>query len=470
MLTDRCLTAAGTSQVVQAARLGSPMDIVVLSETWSESQGALQAHDVLGVLLSHLTLRRVPQAGQPRDRSNFFTGLAVFSLLALSKFDVSVLQSEEFTSRIGADWEGIYAWVIHLYRNVVERREHDNETRLGAVDGIFIALQLLAANDAVRVAMLSTPATLEIATRLWVEEDNDLTPRKPVPPGTIVMNHLLKDATQDTLAQTLEAAGGQAEFVAKLALTRLRSAMKHRPPSGRYISAYVMFLLRISPFEPFLHMLLRENVISTVTSALCKVGRISRDTEDLHLIEAMGFGFGYLSNRLHSTEGSTCVKQALSAGLLQALCDCSPKLPLLDTDDRATVMDILKFTLPRYMVYRLMIDCCASAIRKADREPYRTQIAGSIARDAWNELCRVVDERRNVAEQITKSPDHHFACHNVKVSLQYFYTTPVAIIPPTFQCTRMGTKNTIRRCTGCLEATYCSKVTYSCCDVSVSVL
>lgn len=306
---------------------------------------------------------------------------------------------------------------MYLYKTRVEALEPGHDVRQATMDVIGASWYALATNDNTRKAMLSKPATLEVATRIWLEEDDKSSPSKSLPPGTSLLNSLLKTATYDTLDQVLKISGKKADAVAKLALTRLRNAMKSKAPNGGYVTMYIDFLNMISrsPKHPFRHALLGANVVWTVTSNLCKIGTILNDTGDLAFVDAMVAGFGYLFNCLESTDGFTWVNQALGTGLLQAFCDCSTKFDLIHPEDLQMVMGVFKDILPRYMVYRSVIDHFVTGMRKAEQEPYRKRITSSIAKDAWHELRMLTDERRIVGVQADVVKTSHLTCDNVKV-------------------------------------------------------
>ncbi|KAI0798479.1 hypothetical protein BC629DRAFT_1592072 [Irpex lacteus] len=214
-------------------------------------------------------------------------------------------------------------------------------------------------------------------------------------------------------------------------------ALRAPDVDGSYLAVHVELINRISSFEyPFRHALFSKNVIWFVTSALVKFGETLSSTNDNTLVDAMISCFGYLCNYLESTDGFTWVLQAVRAGLLQAFCDCSTKFDIIPKEDLNIILGLFKVKLPRYLVYRSVLDVIENSMEKVDRDPHQKRISNSIAKQTWYDFRRLAQERIAITYQVLS--EARLVCDNVK-------------------CQKFGTKDVMRACAACMNTYYCSK-------------
>ncbi|KAI0368385.1 hypothetical protein BV20DRAFT_459675 [Pilatotrama ljubarskyi] len=413
--------------------------MVVLSNAWTSPPGNISPKDAMDVFLTHLQEDRVPPstAAKFTDPAN----LAFASMLGLSKIGPLIPDDGPLVQRLADAWPGIYKWSVFMYSSRIEGLSRDDRRRRAALDVLSSFWYCIEHRDIIREAMIKTPATVEIATRLWLEEDGGPFPSAmDAPAGTCVLGNLLKFADKEALDRVLRMAGDKADEVAKLSLARLQRALKGPSYNATHLTIYMDFINSISRVRshPLRHALLSANVIWIITNALVKISVLVNTSPDPAFLDAMVSGFGYLCNCLESTEGFTWVAQSVSAGLLQALCDCSPRFSEVDPDDYSMIKDIVDSILPRYLVFRSVIEAVDSAMIKIDRGPQKKRIEESILEPSWRRFFILARERVLVLAQVDHMKGHSTTCDNVK-------------------CQKVGPREQFRRCAACLNTFYCSK-------------
>lgn len=165
--------------------------------------------------------------------------------------------------------------------------------------------------------------------------------------------------------QTLKAARDNADQVAKLALARLSKEGQKAPTEGKLMEIHTAILNQLSrePKHPLRNALLVAGSIITVTKNLVSIsGQIHNVSTNPTLIEAMISCFEHLGDCIESTDGFTWVSQSVKAGLLLAYVKSSPVYSNLDPEDCNMVFSILKDVVPRYMVYRSVVQTVGTAL------------------------------------------------------------------------------------------------------------
>ncbi|CCL98940.1 uncharacterized protein FIBRA_00947 [Fibroporia radiculosa] len=182
-------------------------------------------------------------------------------MLGLSQVGPYMDDRPTLTTDIVDGWTGIFKWSVFFFSARIEGLERGNPSRLDVLSACWYSL---AHRDAIREAMILTPATVEIATRLWLEEDSGPLPSiLDAPMGTCVLGNILKLATRDQLNRVLRMANGKADEIAKLAISRLRNASKAPKVNPIHLSMYLDMINSLSrvPDHPLRYALLGANVI-----------------------------------------------------------------------------------------------------------------------------------------------------------------------------------------------------------------
>ncbi len=164
--------------------------------------------DTMDIFLTHLQEDRVPKdtAAQFTDPAN----CAFASMLGLSKFGTMLPEEGPMVRQLVNAWPGIYKWSVFIYSSHIEGLECTNVRRRGALDVLSSFWYCIESRNVIREAMLKTPMTVEIATRLWLEEDGQPIPSTlNAPAGSCVLGNLLKFANKETLDRVLRVTGKQ---------------------------------------------------------------------------------------------------------------------------------------------------------------------------------------------------------------------------------------------------------------------
>lgn len=395
-----------------------------MSNFWPETTRVIRPVEALDTFLLHLKKNQVPQAsgglevvfGAPANR-------AFQSLVGISKADPSVRANQPLTAPLLDAWSDIHAWSFYLFKTRIDRLDKTDLRRKNTIYMLSAAWYTLSCHGPLRHVMVGTPRTLEIATRLWFEEEDTSTVSQTNSPmGTCLMYSLLEDATFDSLQRVHKAAGKKASLVAKFAIGNIRKALVSPHFNGAHLTIHLELINRISRYSehPFRNALLSTNAIWVVTSVLVKLGNAMNSSNDLTLVDAMISSFIYLYNCLETTDGFTWVNQAIGAGLLQAFCDCSPKFGMIHKEDLDMILSIFNTILPRYLVYRSVLESIDHSMKKIDRDPHWKRIAGSIAKKTWLDFRTLAEERLVVTWKAEVLKDARLTCDNVKVSLPVF--------------------------------------------------
>ncbi len=382
--------------------------------------------EAFDAFLSHLGHDQVPIGRGSAEAAFAFSSTpasrAYHSLMGIAGADSQIASNYLLTSRILEAWPGIHAWSLYFFESCVEALDKSDRRREVALCVLSAAWYSISTHKPVRPAMVNTPQTLEIATHLWMEEEDvKRIARTNTPYGTCLMFSLLDDVSFASLERVLQAAGEKPWVVADLAIGNARHTLMTPPLDGNHFAIHLGLISSLSRFpnHPFRHAFLSRNVISFVTSALVKLGQTghSNNINDLMLVGAMLSCFEYLYNYLESTDGFTWVSQAIRAGLLQAFCDCSPKFDMimmfrshLDT----VIFEIFKTILPRYMVYQSVLELIEISLKRVDRDPHRKRVMNSLAKQTWCDFRALAEER--IAMTYRAQNDHSLVCDNVKVS------------------------------------------------------
>ncbi|OJT07647.1 hypothetical protein TRAPUB_1472, partial [Trametes pubescens] len=217
-------------------------------------------------------------------------------------------------------------------------------------------------------------------------------------------------------------------------------ALKSQRHNPTHLTIYMDFLNSISRVSthPLHHALLSANVIWIVTTALVQLSVTVNISSDPAFLDVMISGFGYLRNCLEFTDGFMWVAQSVNSGLLQALCDCSPRFSELDPDNYTMIEDIVDDILPCYLIYRSIIQAVDSALIKIDRGSHKARVEKSILGSSWKRFYEFAQERIFVLAQIDTQKGNGTTCDNIK-------------------CHKIGPREQFRRCSACLNTFYCSK-------------
>ncbi|KAJ6453089.1 hypothetical protein C8R45DRAFT_1039529 [Mycena sanguinolenta] len=428
-------------QVLEKARRGSIPDLKDLGNFWKEVPDLVPL-GVLDVFFLHLSADKAFTEPSPANERSPAAERAFYALLGLSKSAECLLPgaSHHRDPAVLKAWPGIFKWSAFIFRTrVISVPPRPAEVRRAAMDVIAMVWYCLVRADGLREVIADTKGTVEIATQLWLLDDevpySNFQP--PIPCGAAVLDAVLVDRAATDRA--LSAAGCSADRMVKIALSRARSALSGSSIVPAHLVIHLDLLSHFSygRDHPLRLRLLQAGVIPFVTAAAGALARALNAGGDLGFLDGIISCFGYLANCLESTEGFTWVTQSLKADLLIALADSSPHFARLDEEDYEMVCSLLKKTLPTYLVYRSVIQATDEGMRRFKAEQLN-RVNTSIAKDIWVDFQKLAEERRFVVLQAVAVKGKAATCDNV-------------------QCHKVDAKNTFRKCGACSTTLYCSK-------------
>ncbi|KAF7364695.1 hypothetical protein MVEN_00339100 [Mycena venus] len=403
-------------EVLEKARRGSIADLSNLANFWQEVPDLLSL-GILNVFFLHLNADKAFEVPSEANDRSPMAERAFCALLGLCKSADCFLPGAPHhrDPAVLKAWPGIFKWSAFFFKMRVISPNRPAERRRVAMDLIATVWYSLTRAEGLREAIATTKGTVEIATHLWLLDDEPGSGPKymNIPCVAAALDAILID--RSTTDRALATGGGTPDPIVKIAMSRTRSALSRSPLDPTQVRAS-------SRFAPVLQAHLRAR---------------STPGGDVALLNGIISGFGYLSNCLQSTEGFTWVTQSLAADLLLALADSSPHFARLDEEDYEMVCSLLKETLPTYLVYRSVIQAVDDGMQRLGPEQ-RKRITSSVFKDVWLDFQKLAEERLFVVVHAAAVKGKAATCDNV-------------------ECHKVDAKNTFRKCGGCSSTLYCSK-------------
>jgi hypothetical protein len=322
---------------------------------------------------------------------------------------------ERYLGPMAEHWPGIFKWSVFFFVARVQAPGLPKAVKRSAIDVISACWYAISREDKTCEVIISTVGSIEIATKLWVLEDDGHSSTN-LPVGSAALYSLLKAGDISLLDRVVTACGGKPEPVAHLATTRLRSTIKGRQMDGIRAAILIDLINRLSrpPAHPLRKAFLGYNIIQVITETLTTVATQINATGNPALLDSMVAGFGYLWNCLESTDGVTWILQSLRTGLLTAFVESCPHFSQLDPYDLEMLLGVVKDIIPRYLVYRTVIEAVDSAMLKVQATPYMPALMRGIAKDVWHNFRKLSLERL-IAIHRPKLNGKNVICDNVKV-------------------------------------------------------
>jgi hypothetical protein len=393
---------------------------------------------VLNAFFIHLDSDTAP-ADPSRAQTRFpASDRAFMSLVGLSKVGNYLTDSDIHGPTLVRAWPGVFKWSAFFFAGRVQHNSVKPEVRKSNLDVISAAWYSLSRSESTCKVMSSTKGSIEIATKMCIMEDKGNLPSfTDIPSASAALDSLLRDANGPALDRVVAAAGGNADNVAQLMLSRLHTSIKGAHAFNSPTAVYLDLIGHLSrrADHALRHAFLASNIIVLCTEITLAVSKmLNAGTGPPVLLDTMVAAFAYLSNCLESTDGFTWVSQSVRAGLLTAIVDCGPHYSKLDPDDLDMVLTIVRDILPKYMVYRSVIQAIDGTIRKLGDPPHNQYIRNSVAWGIWTSFHKLALERYMVTLQASAMKGKGATCDNVHVgvslsfllfsSYTYFVCTP----------------------------------------------
>lgn len=278
-------------------------------------------------------------------------------------------------------------------------------------------LYSICKEDTVRPAVLATPGSIELATWMWLFEDTvPALPMIDLPLCTMALDGILCMADADQLDRAMSVSKNKPDAIAKLTMKRIKAEMQKAniDNTRAVISTDMLCKFCRPPQHPLRHAFLAQGAVGVVTRGLVACIAQMTTSRTSHLDAIVGC-FGFLRNCLESTDGFTWVSEAIKAGLLLAFVNASPHYSSLDVEDRGMVLSIIEGIVPRYLVYRTVINDVHAALVIARASPHVASVSRSPAKNAWEAFVRVAEDRKTVERRSVELKGKQTVCDNAKV-------------------------------------------------------
>ncbi|OBZ69914.1 hypothetical protein A0H81_10215 [Grifola frondosa] len=410
-------------EILRAARRSTQTKIVPLRHALDER--LIPQDEVLDILFLHLNESRIPKSFAT---SMHPTIAAVQCLAAFANMDL-----EGDVGRIIDGWPGILKWSAYFFTETGNRRK----VALQAVGICWISIMK---HQAIVDAMGRSPTSIELATRMWLEEAIEpYNSAGRAPLSTHILMKFLQNSDGETVDRMLGTVGADCNKVAKFAVAKLQTSFGDTPTDPDGVVVHITFLTLLSGAgrAPLLNALLGANVNWVVTKALVEVSVLVNSQESVDAMVAMTYCFGYLHTSLEATDGFTWVSQSVGAGLLQAFCNCSPHFSKLEARDLKMVLEVVGNVVSRFLIYRSVIETVEVEMEKIDSGSLQAKRVGaSVAKPVWDAFRALAHERAVLVRLFSTANTQ--VCDNV-------------------QCQKRANRKEFRRCSACLVTFYCSK-------------
>ncbi|KAJ7758402.1 hypothetical protein B0H16DRAFT_1885376 [Mycena metata] len=438
---------ATPSRHIESARHQSHQGLkalIDLAMVWGDVPGMVEL-GIVDMFLSHLREEKAPPLSGPRREWQLdaeFAHLSVVGLCGMQRFFDNPRYFTEATSVLNS-WPGIFRWCSYMYR---VRGPQSGPKRTVAVEAIAKLFYCFSRLNLFIKAMISTAGCVELATKLWLDEDLPTGPESTImgPIQTSTLAILLQCAPvlnqDDIYDRVLSATGQDSDFVVTLLLNRVKKATKKMNPTLGALGLSYHIDLITSLFAPaFRTNFYNAEVIRIVTNAFLELSRIIVQSPTSDAVLMMTSCFNFFDVYLEGDDYPVVV-HAVKAGFILAYLDCSPTFHLLTDEVADRAREIFSDTLPQYLVYRSFVEAVNNSMRQLDTPHYKALIARPEVAEVWGPFISTLAKRLPLLEYI----------HKLKVEgtpLQCDYD----------QCRKIQAKIEFQACGNCRKVYYCSK-------------
>ena len=403
--------------MLAAARRRSVNEALVIAHCWKpQRQGGISAKDVVDLILSFLPESDVPAQANPVTA---FCQAAHWAHIGLSGINQlgPALDDPSIVQRVIKGWIAIFKWSVFMFFARVQELDKGDKRRAHAIKLISSVWYTLCSRQGpLREKITSTMMSIELAIKLWLEEDDTALGEDPSP-AALLLGRTLR--TKEHLDRVLVAVNGKAGAITKVAIARLKRVLDTRPLNPSRLDAELSAInaLSIMLSHPLRHAFLGANVIWYATSALGPISADMASSHDSMFLDAMSTAFLIVYNHLDSTDGFTWVSQAVGAGLLTYFAGCSQYFSRLHPIDLDRVQLLVSQKLPPYLVYRSVLEAMTPSMNRINEGSKRTNILSSPAKDTWLAFETLYNERVAYLTHSRSLDGRLRACDNLKVGL-----------------------------------------------------
>ncbi|KIJ48209.1 hypothetical protein M422DRAFT_247998 [Sphaerobolus stellatus SS14] len=325
---------------------------------------------VLKILLQHLEASKVPES-RSRIDDTFRSRIACFTNII--SITISETPSTEDNGLIEFYLPGIIKWCLYFIRVDITSDSSWIKYSRKLIQVSPASFYRFSQIPGVSEKLPDMPCALELAMWNWLlaeTPDDDIMTDMTVKYGRCtILHHIItrkkgKDIDLDCL---IEAAGGDLELLKKKSVARLAAVLENNVMDWRDVYAIVWSVTALlyhgttrtrAPFH-------EAGMIGILTKFYAKSARESNASITIGLACTL---FPVIALHVEDTFGFTWTLEAINAGLMEGVLECLSKLKLVPDNDVYDVMmaTLLDGTLPRYFVYKSIVEAAKKAIDALD--------------------------------------------------------------------------------------------------------
>ncbi|KAG5652307.1 hypothetical protein H0H81_005457 [Sphagnurus paluster] len=386
--------------VIDTARRGGMQELAEVANLWHTMPELLP--QALSLFFHFLDRDLTPLDPQSALQRTPTSDRAFMCMVGLSKAGNLLNDNDDHGEMIVRAWPGVFKWSAFLFAGRIQNPRAPPALQKANLDFVSATWYSLSRSTRGRQAMNATKGCVEIATKMWILEDRGNVPSViDIPSATTALHSMIRDDTEASLKRVVAAAGGDLNNVVQLALSRLRSAVNGPDITDTKTTAYLDLIGHLSRGQdpPLRNAFMHANTLLLCTKAALSISKLLNSGGPPILVDSMVAAFGYLANFLQSTDGFSWIIQSLQAGLLVAWVDSTPHLHKVDQEDSDMVLSIVRDILPKYLVYRSVIDAVDLTMRVLNQPLHKERVMNSMASKVWTDFHGLALERLVVTMQ-----------------------------------------------------------------------
>lgn len=403
-------------QVLAAARRRSVEEAIFITNRWNPdiNQCIVLAADAVEVILTFLPESDIPVVANRVTAFYPATQWAEIALVGLHQFGPE-FEDPRISQRILDKWDRIFKWTAFMFFARVQALDKSDKRRAEAIRLISLALySLCARRGPLYDKIASTPTCIELAMRLWLEEDQAALGEDSSTTAFLLHTMLTRP---EHLNRALTTVDGKADAITKIAMVRLKRVLDARPLNPTNLTAHFSAMdafSRIVP-HPLRFAFLGENALWYATRALGPIStNLAKTTHDPSFIHAMMSAILIPYNHMDSPNSFIWVSQAVGAGLLTYFADCSPYFPGLEPNVLEFARHLIHRLCP-HTVYRSVLEAMEPSMKRMYEGSKRKKIMDSPTKDTWLVLEGLYNERVAYLNHSRPVDGELRVCDNIKV-------------------------------------------------------
>ncbi|KIJ45859.1 hypothetical protein M422DRAFT_226924 [Sphaerobolus stellatus SS14] len=389
--------------------------------------------EILQILISQLDSDILPDDSSSTENVDYSAKLsslnAIVEIVTLNRGDISAMR------KITNAWPAIFKWCRYLFERNIRTRGADPEHRKRTLNSVPMTIHAIGVLPGMLQKVLNTAGTLELATELWILGDGwggpDITTE-----GHSLLGNLLRDwnsVREDDLDKIMKVTKGRPNVIARLAITRLKSAINSADLAQERVKSCLKMICTLAslPSHNIQFAFLDAGIVPICTKIGLKAIRAYTSRGTSTLVGIASTAIQCLDNCLEATDGFTWVCQSVEAGLMPFIIACGLFFQTFNQPVRNILLNILDDVIPRYLAYRSVVEATYKSIQGLNADP----IKSTPLEDAWNRTQLLCTGRWLLAQSNKVHEDPGWCAQCLKKDQK---------------------KKKFKRCTGCHIATYCS--------------